>query len=254
MPHAVDLFYPVPDVDVADWYGCADLFMGEVLRRFDSTAGTKDFRALLTGISRQPNVSRAAVFARRELERRVGRLGLVFQTAMTALDRSKSPTRIYGELDRLEDGRFQIVARRRRNARSIWPRVGRGDDVTVETTFEFDPFGDEQFDVYLAYREGRHFAEFLKVAIVARSVIVFRFVHGRWNRLGVYGLERKLDVGSRYSLRVALRHAAPAVVVSVAGQTITHALDAPISAKGARVGLGSYGGIVRLTAPKITEK
>lgn len=102
---------------------------------------------------------------------------------------------VYGHLDETPSGLRLISAQNYTGRVLLGPALG-GDRMTLEGGFSFTEIGLRQADFFLAYSEGRHTANFIKVAISPTQIRVQRFRHGTWLNWGTHRFESQLDVGA----------------------------------------------------------
>ncbi len=211
----------------------------------------KRVHELVAAITREATVPAAAVRAREEFVRLYGDVdGLLDRAARSARGMREPPPAVTsGYLDPVGDV-WRLVSGPGRPARVILPTpVEKTDGVTLTTTFSYHPSGQQQLDIYLCHREGRHTEQFLKVAVLPKKIILFWFRHGSWRTCWTVNYDDSLAIGTAtkrvwHPLKVAYRVADQKVRVDTTGGRWAE-LEVPgfIPVSGTHAGIGLYDGV-----------
>ncbi len=133
---------------------------------------------------------------REQLERSSGSLRLTYEGVLASIrDEGASPATVHGYLDHLDSG-TRVTATRDSDARAILPdRVSAADRFEFSADFSYLPGPTNQVDLYFGYQPGRYATQFYKVALVPKSIQLWRFLHGNWKKVGHVNYKSALAIG-----------------------------------------------------------
>jgi hypothetical protein len=152
-------------------------------------------------------------------------------------------------LDETKDG-WRLATKADGQGRVVLSGLACRAEGAVEATFAWQPVGSRQADLYLAYAAGRESAQFLKVAVLPKRIVLFRFYDERWEEWGRRDFEEALaesDGKTRawHSLKVELRSKERALSVAVDGaRRAEFPLRSYVPTEGTWTGFGAYDSIV----------
>jgi hypothetical protein len=223
----------------------------------EMVAKPKRLKEFLDAVGEESVAPQAAVRAREEFERLFGEMDAVLARAMKSARaiRRPPPAVTAGFRDPVGDA-WRIVSVAGSPARVVLPAtVGNADGVTITTTFSYHPSGQQQLDLYLCHREGRHTEQFLKVAVLPKRILLFWFRHGTWRTCGDVNYDQPLAVGTTserkwHDLRITYRVADRKVRVDTTGKRWAE-FDVPgyVPNAGTHMGIGLFDGVAYVKEP-----
>jgi hypothetical protein len=246
-----DLFAGRMDTDRGAWYATAYLLVREL-------AGKRRKLSELIDVVAAESLSDRMNLRAAELCRSLyGGLPRAVSSLSRRVSASRAPPAVvFGCLDREKDG-WRLTPMPGGQARVVFAdEAPRKDGVAVTTELAFHASGQQQADVYLAHRNGRHAATFLKLAILPQRMRLFWFRSGEWYDEGTVDYDQALAVGSAakpswHSLEVVLESNERRLRAKIGGRDAKFELPGFVSTEDTRVGLGSYNGIVRFRNLKV---
>jgi hypothetical protein len=243
-PHREDLLGDSVGEDVPSYYAAAYLLVSRLARE------PEKLHAILAASAAEPRNSRAKDVARAEMERRFG--DAPYREVLD-LPETEHPAVLYGHLD-AGGGRLRIVSEPEAQARVIFPGRVEGPVVEFHTTFSWGPVGQHQADAYVAYSEGQRAAQFLKVAVMPDSAMLFWFRRGEWTTVGRVAYDTKLEVGEDVRHPLRIRYDADAGKLrleTTGGRWAEFLCPDHVPVAGTRIGLGCYDGVVLFEPPEV---
>lgn len=240
LPTLEDLLGAYAGTDLGGWYSSAFHFV--------SRLGPERQKGLMDAASSQDLSLPSAVAAREYLDLQAGGAQAIWKACREDLQRGPAPPLVVtGQIDRQPDG-FRITCSENGAGRLILQDRTYGPDVTLEARIAWQPCGERQADFYLAYAGGRDVTTFLKVAVLPKKVVLFRFIDNRWLRWGDREFPEALaENGERkawHPVSMSLKGRERKLTVSVAERKAEFTLPDYVPSDETRVGIGVYNGTV----------
>jgi len=240
LPTLEDLLGAYAGADLGGWYSSAF----QLVDRLDPG----QLRGLLETLSTEELSTSAATSAREYLERKAGGARTLWTGLREDLLRGGAPPlSVYGHTDRTADG-LRLISSDKGSGRLILQERTFGPDVTLEAAFAWQPSGERQADFYLAYSTGKDVATFLKVAILPRRIVLFRFGDNRWTRWGQKDFDDALSESGEkkawHPAALTLKSKERLVTVRVEQRSAEFKLPEAVPTEDTKVGLGVYNGTV----------
>jgi hypothetical protein len=240
LPTVDDLLGAYAGSDLGGWYSSAFTLV--------SRLGPDRRRALLDAISAEELSLPASVAAREYLDLRAGGARTLWDECRRELLRGDAPPlSVFGQTDRCSDG-FRITSSENGSGRLILQDRTYGPDVVLEARIAWQPSGERQADFFLAYVAGKEVTTFLKVAVLPKRVVLFRFIDNRWLRWGQKDFPDALaDSGDRkawHSVRLQLQGRDRRLAVEVDQRKAEFSLPEYVPSEETRVGVGVYNSTV----------
>ncbi len=240
LPTLEDLLGAYAGADLGGWYSSAFNLV--------SRLGPERLEGLMDAASSEDLSLPSAVAAREYLDLRAGGAQSLWNACRADLQRGPAPPLVVsGQIDRQPDG-FRITCSENGSGRLILPDGSYGPDVTLEARIAWQPCGGRQADFYLAYAGGREVTSFLKVAVLPKRVVLFRFIDNRWIRWGVRDFPEALaENGERkvwHPVLLTLQGRDRQLRVSVEQRKAEFVLPEYVACDETRVGIGVYNGTV----------
>ena len=255
VPPLADLVGGYMDSGRTGYYTTCYLLAREMARK------PKRLHELLEAVGEEAATPAAAIRARDECARLYGRMDVLLDRARVSIRTPAEPPPAVplGYLDVVDD-HWRIVSVPDNAARVVLPGpVKSTEGVTVEVTFSYHPSGQQQTDVYVGIREGRHTRSFLKVALMPKRIMLFWFRHGTWHTCGTVDYKTPLAVGTTskrawHDLKIRYRVADRKVRVDTTGGRWAE-LDVPghVPVAGTHVGIGVYSGVAYFKEPVVHQ-
>jgi hypothetical protein len=240
LPTIDDLLGAYAGADLGGWYASAFQLVDRL--------GPKKVAGLLETLSTQELSAPAAVAAREYLDQKAGGTRMLWAALREDLLRGDAPPlSVFGQTDRTADG-LRITTSENGAGRLIYQDKTYGPDVTLEATFAWQPSGERQADFYLAYADGKDVVTFLKVGILPRRIVLFRFSDNRWTRWGAQDFDDVLAEGDEkkawHPAVIVLKGKDRRVTVAVEKHKAEFTLPEDVPTENTKVGLGVYNGTV----------
>ena len=244
MPAMEDLLDSVDAQSRSAWYAGA-FFLVRRLERERPGA----LAAWLPFIEGEPIVRDLAPRLRERLEREWKPTPRLYADLVAEAAAPPAPHLSFGHADRVGEA-WRLISAPGNSVRLLWPGLLPGPNLTVEAEFAWHVLGAHQADVFLAYRGGRGTEQFLKLALLPKRIVLFRWRDGFWQTLGLVDFEHELTIGEPkrptwHLLKVALDAAARTVrVETTGGRWAQFTLREYVPTVDTQVGVGCYDGAV----------
>ena len=240
LPTLDDLLGTYAGADLGGWYSSAFALVSHL--------GPERLKGVLNAASSEDLSLPSSVAVREYLDLRAGGARALWRECRADLEQGSAPPLVvYGQVDRLSDG-FRITCSENGNGRLILQDRTYGPDVTLEARIAWQPCGERQADFFLAYAGGREVTTFLKVAVLPKRIVLFRYIDNRWIQWGKRDFPDPLaENGERkvwHPVSVTLGGRERRVTVSVEERKAEFTLPEYVPVDETRVGLGVYNGTV----------
>lgn len=240
LPPLQDLLTRYAGADLHGWYTSAYLFT----RR--AAGEEKLLDGLLLRLEGERLQTRSSLAAYEVVESRARAMWRAIREE--AMKGPPPPQVVFGHLDRGE-GEWRISTAPGSQGRVLLPSIACPAEGAVELSIAWEPAGGRQADLYLAVAAGRDSSQFLKVGILPKRIVLFRFFDERWEEWGRKDFAEPLAEGASawHSVRASMRSKERTLAVTVDGtRTAEFPLKTFVPVEGTCVGIGGYDSVVHV--------
>jgi hypothetical protein len=238
LPPLQDLLTRYAGADLHGWYTSAYLFTSRVA---GPEALLPSLLDRLEGERLQPHGALTA------LEILESRARPIWRALRDEAMIGPAPPQVHsGHLD-AADGDWKISSAAGSGARILLPSIPSPSEGSLEASFSWEAGGGRQADVYLAYSAGRDSAQFLKLAVLPKRVVLFRFYDERWEEWGRVQYPEGLEEGPTawHSIRLDWSFRERTLRATIdANRAAKFFLKSHIPSEGTSIALGSFDSVV----------
>lgn len=243
VPPLEDVLTRYAGPDLNGWYTSAYFFAKRL------SAEGKALPELLDRLESERLQSRSILAAREAIDPRAPALWRAIREE--TLQGPPPPLAVFGHLDPTADG-WRLATQPDGQGRVLLPGQACRDGGVLEASFSWEPVRLRQADFYLAYAAGREGVQFLKVAILPKELVLFRYFDDRWEEWGRRAPAKELASDAWHAVRIGLEAKARKVTVQVdAAAAAEFELRAYVPVDGTWAGFGAYDSIVHVKDVKV---
>ncbi len=240
VPVMEDLLVRYAGKDLDGWYTSAYLFTKRL------SAEGRTLPDLIGRLEGETLRQRATLSARESIETRSVSLWRAVRDE--TMKGEAPPAAVYGHLEPEGQG-WRLATGPDSQGRALLPSLATPAQGTLEASFAWEPVGLRQVDFYIAYGSGRESAQFLKMAVMPRKIVLFRYCDDRWEDWGRNEFDSALAEGARmwHQAKIDFSGADRKIAVTVDGsRKAEFLLKTFVPSAGTCCGFGGYDSIVHV--------
>lgn len=245
LPPLQDLLTRYAGSDLHGWYTSAYLYTKRV------AGPEKLLPGLLERMEGERIQSRGALAALEFLDTKARP---IWRTVRDEAMKGEAPPQVVsGHLD-LGEGEWRISTAVDGPGRVLLPSTPCPAEGSLEASLAWEPAGGRQADFYLAYSPGRDSSQFLKIAILPRRIVLFRFFDDTWMEWGRQDFPEALAEGGGAWHALRIRWSAKGRMLSVLLDDARRAdftLKSHVPLEATCVGVGAYDSVVRIKGLRV---